>query len=274
MRAGSARSFSPSYHHFIFSLPHIAMPSSPKHQRGLSDSDAANGARPGKALKSDFDTTSQPSSSPSPATFWDLPLELRSIVFDLACQRRYKQDDESENFSSGKGRLRLDRKTIWSLALVSRAFNATFTKVLYSHVKLVTPGELADFRHALLSKPSNGLLVKSIHIGPLSDLPKGWWPVRCWHDQDSSPEDDEPIFVWKTSLSRCDPLRPRWCSPEQEWAYNQAARTCYGRAVDDTIGRALEGVGLGLDDPENPGYQFTDGKGGHLGIVRTSRISK
>lgn len=252
------------------------MPSPSKHQRGLGDSDADCGARPDKAIKSDLDTTSHLRNSTSPATFWDLPLELRSVILDLACQRRYKQDGESDNLRKCKGRLRLDRKTIWSLALVSRAFNAAFTNALYSHVKLERPSELADFRQALVLKPSYGLLVKSIHIGPLSDLPKGWWPLRSKQiedgplDEHGQPEEVEAAILVKTSLTRSDPTRPRWCKPGKEWAYELPVRTCYGRAVSDAIRVALEEIGVELHNQDSTGPRFLDARGNPLGIVSSS----
>lgn len=238
------------------------MPSSSKHQRGGSESEGAESSsvKAAKKIKTNLHADPTQSNSPSHATFWDLPTELRTTILDLASQK-------PNSAAYGGSRLRLDRKTIHSLTLVSRQFHSTFNPVLYSHVKLTKPSILAEFRQSLFEKPSLGGMVKSLHLGPLSEMREGWWPVRFKNPSRESGLDDT-INLLKTSLTnRDEKRRPRWCKPGKEWAYDMPARTCYASAVGRAIRAALEGVGLKLLDPDYGEVDFADAKGSSLGIV-------
>lgn len=248
--------------------------SSSKHPRATSENEADSDARASKVVRSGSALPTPPSSSntASPATFWHLPIE------HLATQRRPKANDTLDR----RGLLRLDYGTLRSLTLVSRQFNAAFKPVLFAHVKITRPSVLAEFRRSLVMNPENAMLVRSLHLGPLEELPSGYWPLRTKYEDDDDDEcycceRDEPpplLLLVKTSLTRSDEdMLPRWCKPEKEWAPSLTVRNCQGRAVDDAISTAIEGVGVLLRDAEAPLPDFCDAKGHFIGIVRHTEVS-
>lgn len=242
------------------------MSTTSKHPR---DEDASAAEASAKVAKGDSGNDS-PTPSSSLATFWDLPFELRSVIFELA----YK---EQEKGIHGTRLPRLERKTLLSLTLVSRQLHSTFSQLLYAHVQLTKPSVLADFHRALVLRPSNALLVKSLHMGQLTGLAQGWWPVRWMRDPVSQHESyytDEPLAYFKTSWSKDDEaVRPRWCKPGQDWVndredvYNPLGYPCHEKAVMDAISAALKGVGVSLYADHFDEYETTDGNREFLEIV-------
>lgn len=244
------------------------MPPASKRQRDGSRSAASGGegniAKASKAVK----RTSSKRAAPL-ATFADLPEELRLQVLDLACYRHATKEELESSTIDSSLLFRIDFATIVRLALVSRYFHDTLLPVLWSHVKLTRPSHLAAFHRALTATPSRALLVKSLHLGPLEDLPEGWWPFR-W--QEAEDDDDEPYALFRCSLTKRDEalgLLPRWCSPGMEWAYELPSHTCQERRVADAIRTTLRGVGVEHDSPSG----FVDRQGNSIGIVRNPTLT-
>ena len=179
--------------------------------------------------------------------FQNLPDELKETVLRFACSH-----------SSQQGRLSIDTKAALNLMLVSRSFSQMIKPFLWRHVKLVKPSALADFGRALVSQPSNGALVKSLHLGPVRNLPYQTWPHQIDHTmapRDSDwyhgfVDDWDDGFDWyvpkiSTSLREMN-LLPTWAEPGQEWA-NQEGRealVCQDRAVMDVIEQARWAVDI------------------------------
>lgn len=129
-----------------------------------------------------------------------------------------------------------------SLTVVSRHFYSLFNPMLWRHVRLTRPSTLIQFHNALESRPSNGALVRSLHVGELEDLAEGWWP--CWCE--INPNDpNEGVVHLKTSLTSRDEalgLLPRWCQPEQSWTYEEPPFDCHDRAIFEAIDLACAGM--------------------------------
>lgn len=232
-----------------------------KHPRSGSESDGDEDIRFVKIVRG------SPSSAGSLATFVDLPFELRTTILDLATQRRPKAGDPVSG-SESRERLRIDYGTIFSLSLVSRHFHHTLSPLLWRHVKLTRPSALISFRQSLIADPRKATLVKSLHIGPVRQLPQGWWPARYKEPGEHDWQSDEPIDLLKTSLSKHEGhLLPRWCKPGNEWAYSLPARSCQGAAVNGAIYSALDAAGVTIGDPEYHDGTLLDEKGHPIGIV-------
>lgn len=133
--------------------------------------------------------------SPHPATsFSSLPYELRANIIDLACHA-----DNSAAF--------IDKEMVSSLMLTcSDAYNLTAPR-LYRSVRITTPSSLSNFARTLKARPSLGLMIKSLHLGPDTQPRKDYWPLSrhgpVVHD-----------YI-KTSLQDQDRL-PLWYKAEQE----------------------------------------------------------
>lgn len=237
-----------------------------KHPRSESESDDDSEVRFVKIVRADTDNPS------SLATFVDLPFELRTTILDLASQRRLKSG-EAVSGSEARERLRLDYGTLFALSLTSRELNGFVSPLLWRHVKITRPSALFEFRQALIHDPSKAELVKSLHVGPVRALPKGWWPARYKDPDQHDALPDEPIDLLKTSLGKWDEeLLPRWCKPAKEWAYSLPPRTCQGGAINKIIYAALHAVRVGVGHPDMV-ETFGDGRGGYLGIVRATTSS-
>lgn len=237
-----------------------------KHQRAASDPSS----NAGPSVKASKIVKVEKSDALPRATFQDLPFELRKTILDLACSRSPSKDDKDDKDANANAapRIRLDSNTLFNLILVSREFYATLKPNLWRHVKLVRPSQLAEFRDALVRHPANSELVQSLHIGPLSDLPPGWWPVRPKRADQEWLGDDGSWMLFRTGLTKCDEaLRPLWCRPDKEWATCIPARTCEGGAATEAIRVALLVVDISLGDPvHNPGW-LSDWRGESLDIV-------
>lgn len=177
-----------------------------------------------------------------------------------------------------------DAQPALNLMLVSRSFYEIVNPVLYRHVKLSKPSALADFAKALDSQPSRAAHVKSLHLGPLSNLPDGLWPLRFKDppeeesdDYDSSSGDDDCYHehqrkgvatLVKTSWGPQDKaLLPRWCNPGREWPHQQGWKPTFCR--DAAIAAAMETARLAVNiwlDAES-GHNFAAADGCGLGQV-------
>lgn len=201
--------------------------------------------------------------------FQHLPDELKSAILLFACSTTHDREDE--------GPLCIDVKTALSLMFVSHYFCATVKPLLYRHVKLDKPSKLADFGQTLRLQPDNGALVRSLHIGPLNDLPVGLWPRRFKKRRSSESryygwDEDDYYGVYvpfiKTSMNE-EALLPCWCKPGREWPCESSRelRDCQDRAVADAIKAALEGVNIWLGHPEESDHDYCEAAGGGIGQV-------
>lgn len=211
-------------------------------------------------------------------SLWTLPEEIRAYIFRLVCSRGH-QEEGAESSVEGKDaaarsfygwRVDLDIKTVCSLTLVSRDFNAYFTPLLYAHVRLSKPSSLTQFHASLLSRPSNGLLVKSMHLGPLNDLHENYWPVR-WvsYDDETSlqsdeDEDDRTTVLFRSGLTEKEALlSPQWCEGDQDFAYLEEAEEAGEQAANNALREAFRKIGI---NPNEGSSHDQDGK--LIGIVR------
>lgn len=219
-------------------------------------------SRPSKSAKRD-----RGDAAPT-ATFWHLPEEIRSIVLHLACSRRRNDVDDEDDISTvhRTWRIRLDVPTTARLARVSRDFHKTFNDALWSHVRIDRPSTLAAFHRAVWDKPELGKRIKSLHIGPTSGLPKGGWPFRWYTEADGLDPGCLPNALFRTGLTSTDEAAdrlPRWCPPDEEWAYEFLPHGCRDRHVDAALRKALRDIVVEPDFGED----FGPGAREKLGIV-------
>lgn len=242
-------------------------------RKGNKRSGTSSATRSAQAIQSkrlDLLTSKAAATLTSLIDFWRLPQELRTFTLELACYLPLTKEDAASS-SSSDWHLHLDAPTVASLALVSREFYTTFNPLLYSRVRLTRPSELSSFHDALTSCPSNAEHVTSLHLGPLSDLASGWWPISTRGEasneddpNDSDPQRLRPVVHFKTSLTTRDEARgllPKWAKPERDWAYKRPPQDCQERAVCKAIKAALREVDVDLYDP------LTDADGMAIGIV-------
>lgn len=173
--------------------------------------------------------------------FWRLPSELQQNILFLACRP-----------GSSDSLLALDLTTTRSLALVSRRLYPQIVMILYRSPKITTISALRSFQFALSSRPALGRLVKDLHIGPVDDLPRHWWPLSM--DGDEGGHDTGLPEIWlSTSLGENDEdKRPRWCRPRDHWSLLQhffRPKECHDRAVLRAIHSALTAIDVKPDEP-------------------------
>lgn len=176
--------------------------------------------------------------------FWRLPSELQQRILLLACRSPPLLATTGAAFSNSKfSLLSLDIPTTLNLALSTRQLYPFIMGLLYAHVKITTVSALRCFQYALSSRPALGRLVKSLHIGPVDDLPRHWWPL----ESGSSRAADGNAETWlATSLNEGDAdKRPSWCGPRQKWPLSDDAKetpVCHDRAVSRAIATAFKTV--------------------------------
>lgn len=197
------------------------------------------------------------------ALLWTLPQEIQDSIWSLVCARppSDEETDDSNASDSSIGtnslawQLNLDLPMVAGLTIVSRHFYSLFNPLLFRHVRLTRPSTLLQFHAALESRPSNGLLVHSLQLGELEGLADGWWP--CWGEVPLN-DPDGVIIHFKTSLTVRDEalgLLPRWCEPEQSWAYAEQAQDCHDRAISEALVMVFAGMKV---HPFYNGFEFVD----------------
>ncbi|PWN25401.1 hypothetical protein BDZ90DRAFT_228434 [Jaminaea rosea] len=125
--------------------------------------------------------------------FWLLPQELRHLILSLA---------------AGISAYNHDTTVLFSLSLVSRDFHKQFDDLLYKQIRISRPNVLPALYNCLFLQPTNGKLIKSLHLGPIEPLSDTWWPL----DGKAHPACLRPLLWIKTSLdgtNRRLPL-PKW----------------------------------------------------------------
>lgn len=131
-------------------------------------------------------------------SFATLPVEIRARIISLACSAGVHTSSS------------IDRETTLSLMFVSSDTYQLAAAVLYRNIVVPRPSILVELAHTLVSKPALGLLIKSLHLGPVGHLPD-WWPVSKGRGNPHS---------FKSSLQNED-LLPTWSSPGSMWVlYN------------------------------------------------------
>lgn len=248
---------------------------SSKHERDASD-DAVSTSKLVKVEDVASSSSSNAAAAPSLAGFWQLPQELRTLIFDLACHSQLKAGKTASNIS-GARLLCLDSRVVAKLALISREFHATFNPQLYSRVYITRPSVLKAFLQGLLLSPPNASLVDSLHLGPASALVKEGWPISIKREgavdetNEARPERHKSVVLIKTSLSKRDNaqgLLPRWAEPDRDFAVRQPPQNCQERAVAAAIDVALDTIDI------NPWEELSNARGQHINIVSVCRIQQ
>lgn len=103
----------------------------------------------------------------------------------------------------------IDLRTTRDVALVSRDCYRAAINLLYRRVKIQRPSELKALQTTLANRPSLGRLIRSLHAGPLEELPEHWWPLRS--------VDGSLRFASNLVGGDLDARRPSWCCPRHEF---------------------------------------------------------
>lgn len=98
-----------------------------------------------------------------------LPAEVQRLILDLAC---LAPSSSSSLFGN-------DNATLLSLTLVCRDFHNQVQDRLYTNIAITRPTQIAALYKLFWLYPKRADLVKSVHIGPLDNLPPHWWPISC-----------------------------------------------------------------------------------------------
>lgn len=126
----------------------------------------------GSSHASQVATPQQPDPPRLPTSFWHLPREIRQCILTLACHHDRLRHDHDPGLSTDCSR------TINALSLTSRALYADMMPLLYENVRLTRPSDLRIFAATLNTRPSLGQLVRRIHIGPVDEVERDWWPLQ------------------------------------------------------------------------------------------------
>lgn len=188
-------------------------------------------------------------------SFASLPAELQFLIIS-ECLR-----DESEDASSlAAFPLQCgdcDLATGFSLAQVSRSCHAIITSLLYTHIRVTTPSALRQLHTTLKARPDLAEQVKSIHLGPDSELPLSGWPLSV-----ADEEAEWPDILIATTLSDRDEREgrlPRWCEPHSSFSIEHPKKTCRGSVINQALEGALDELNL---EPWRRGYLREGGKCG------------
>lgn len=160
------------------------------------------------------------------SSFSSLPSELREKIVELACGPFYPWSTSP------------DRNTCRSLLLTCKNTYDLAAPILYRHLEVARPSILADLASTLVSKPTLGTLIKSLHLGPTCHCPSDYWPLGR--------DRDKPLTI-RTSLED-KALLPRWCPAPREWplVWSEAMVSCKVRAVHEAIETAAAALGVDL----------------------------
>lgn len=152
-----------------------------------------------------------------------------------------------------------------TLLCVSKALNALVTPLLFAHLRIERPSALLGVYRAILRQPSRGKMVKSLHLGPVTDSSSLFWPLRyspCGKDEDG--ENDYQLFIQPAEHAPwtfVEEMLPKWYPSVELFSLDAPEPDCHGMAVFDALEVAMQALDV---EP----YRKEYGKSGlRIGLV-------
>lgn len=187
------------------------------------------------------DRATSATSSQTLAGFWNLPPELLHRIISLAC------GPPAIHRNTIVGRSGECATTMLSLLKAAKGFSSFIIPLLYRHVRLTRPSALRSFLQALLSRPSIGEGVHSLHLGPEKELPLDWWPLRL-----AKYGDTEPQSI--TLLLGGEGVPWRNCPRHELHLDPSGPEDVRAKALKDALAVATQHLGVTLSEPPRQRY--------------------
>lgn len=171
--------------------------------------------------------------------FLHLPQELQIRILTLACR--------SPTTKYVEARLRPDLDTTLALLCVSRRFSNLIIPIHYSNIRIDRPSTLRSVYSAVLEHPERGKMIKSLHLGPNTDMSSVHWPLELYHPNDDDGGEDYAQLWMRTSLQQLcecygspsryndEDLAPQWHEVNWEVCFDAPPPGCRGRAAYDAL---------------------------------------
>lgn len=197
-------------------------------------------------------------SSSSVFPFLYLPNELQAKIIELACRMPSIKKDPYPDLTKLRDARRpprtlldLDLETTLDLTTVCQSIYPHAARVLYSHIRVTRPSSLQLLHRSLVERPSSGLDIKSLHIGPTDRNPyRRWWPIEpAWADHGLEEYGCGTATLSDSSWTLEDELRmPQWYG-SGSWPISptRSPPDCRGISVVEAIKAAQRFIDVDLE---------------------------